>query len=196
MSQRITKLEALNQMLSTIGSSPITSLDNPQNADALLATAILDTAVKEIQTEKWWFNTEENYPLTPNEYGEIELANDITHVDFMGRFGEYRNLVVRGTKLYDKTNHTYKFDKTVHANVRLTLDFEYLPEVAKQYAAAKACRKFQDHTLDDSTTHRWTQEEETRARGRVVAEDLRQKKPAFGALPRLDPNIEIDFRKF
>lgn len=196
MSARITRLEALNAMLSTIGSSPITNPDNPQNADALLAAAILDTAVREIQTEKWWFNTEENYPLTPTVNSEIELAKDITHVDFVGRFGEYRDLVIRGNKLYDKTRHTYKFDKTIHANVRLSMDFEYLPEVAKQYAIAKACRKFQDHVLDDSMTHKWTQEEEARARGRVVAEDLRQKKPAFGAVPRLDPNVEIDFRKF
>lgn len=196
MSLRITQLEALNQMMSTIGSSPITSMDSPQNADAVLAASILTTAVREIQTEKWWFNTEENYPLTPNDAGEIEAPKNVTHIDFTGRFGEYRDLVIRGDNLYDKTNHTFKFDKTIHVNVRLALEFNELPEVAKQYAIAKACRKFQDNLLDDDSAHRWTQEEEARARSRVVAEDIRQKKPAFGLVPRRDPNKEIDFRKF
>lgn len=196
MAARITQLEALNQMLSTVGSSPIVSLDNPQNADALMATSILITAVREIQTEKWWFNSEENYPLTPNNTGEITIPIDITHIDYTGRFGEYRDVVIRGNKLYDKAGHTFQFDKTLYVNIRLSLEFDQIPEVAKQYAIAKACRKFQDHVLDDPTTHRWTQEDEARIRGRVVAENLRQLKPSFGLIERLDPTVEMDFRKF
>lgn len=196
MAARITQLETLNQMLSTVGSSPIVSLDNPQNADALMATSILTTAVQEIQTEKWWFNSEENYPLTPDVNGEIIIAKNITHVDYTGRFGDYRDVVIRGDKLYDKANHTFQFDKTLYVNIRLSLDFDEIPEVAKQYASAKACRKFQDHVLDDPTTHRWTQEDEARVRGRVVAENIRQMKPSFGLVERLDPTVEMDFRKF
>lgn len=60
MSLKMTELEALNTMLATIGSSEITSLDNPQNADALMAKSTLRLASLEVQSERWYFNIEHN----------------------------------------------------------------------------------------------------------------------------------------
>lgn len=192
---RITELEALNIMLETIGSSLITNIDSPQNADAIAAKNTLRLALKEVQAEKWWFNTENNYPLIPDTVTkEITIPVNITHIDYTGRFGDYRDLVIRGSRLYDKDNHTYVFTETLYVNIRLSLEFEELPETAKIYTIMKASRKFQDQLQGDASAHQNTKEDEIIARSNLVAEDLRQTKPAFGTLPRIDPNDGLDLR--
>ena len=192
---RITELEALNTMLETIGSSAITNIDSPQNADALAAKGTLRLALKEVQSEKWWFNTEYNYPLIPNSgTGEITIPVNITHIDYTGRFGDYRDLVIRGSRLYDKDNHTFIFTSTIYVNIRLSLEFDEIPEVAKLYVIMKACRKFQDQMQGDNAAHQFTREDEGAARSNLVAEDIRQTKPSFGVLPRIDPNVGLDMR--
>lgn len=189
---KMTELEALNTMLATIGSSGITSIDNPQNADALMAKSALNLASREVQSERWYFNVEHNFPLTPNSEGEITLPNNIVNVDFLGRFGERQDITIREGKLYDRTRHTYKFDKTLYANIQYMLDFNDLPETAKIYVTIKACRIFQDQVQCDTNSHTWTREDEELAKGRLLGEELRVTKPSFGLRPRLDPNIGID----
>ena len=195
MSNRMTELDALNILLGTIGSSPLTSLSNPQNADALSAQNKLDSARKEIQAENWYFNSEENFPLVPDvTTGFITLPSNITAIDSMGRFGEKVDGVIRGNKLYDRENHTYKFDTTIYANVLECLDFDELPETAKLYVVARAARQFQEEMLGDTSLRTWTREDEAMARGRLIDEDLRQRKLSFGILPKLDPTVGIDMR--
>lgn len=195
MSNRMTELDALNILLGTIGSSPLTSLSNPQNADALSAQNKLDSARKEIQAENWYFNSEENFPLVPDAAtGFITIPPEITTIDSMGRFGEKVDVIVRGNKLYDRENHTYKFDTTIYANVLECLDFDELPETAKLYVVARAARQFQEEMLGDTSLRTWTREDEAMARGRLIDEDLRQRKLSFGILPKLDPTVGIDMR--
>lgn len=192
MNTKMTELEALNTMLATVGSSGITSVDNPRNADALMARSTLNLASREVQSERWYFNVEHNFPLTPNSEGEITLPHNIINIDFMGRFGERRDIVVRQGKLYDRARHTYKFNETLYANVQYMLDFDDLPEAAKLYITIKACRIFQDQVQGDGNSHSWTREDEELAKGRLLSEELRVTKPSFGLRPRLDPNIGID----
>ena len=112
----------------------------------------------------------------------------------MGRFGEKVDVIVRGNKLYDRENHTYKFDTTIYANVLECLDFDELPETAKLYVVARAARQFQEEMLGDTSLRTWTREDEAMARGRLIDEDLRQRKLSFGILPKLDPTVGIDMR--
>lgn len=194
-SARITEVEALNVLLSAIGASPITKTDNPRNVDAINARDALVQAVREIQHEKWWFNSEDDYPLTPDaRTGEINLPNNITAFDFSGRFGEKPQLAIRGGRLYDLFRHTYKFDKPIRLNVHLSLEFDELPESAKQYAIARAARKFQETMLGDPNLRTWTREDEAAARGRVMDEELRVRKSWFGIFPKPDPAAGMDYR--
>lgn len=188
------ELEAVNILLSAIGSSPVTNLDVCQNADAQIAKNHLDKARKEIQTEQWYFNTEEEYPLIPNTDGEIRLPKNAINIDQIGQFGTNSNLTVRGAKLYDRLRHTYNITQTIYVTITLCLEYDELPETAVQYIIAKAARKYQEEMLGDPSLRTWTKEDEATARGRLLDEQLRVKKPHFGQLPRLDPNVSIDFR--
>ena len=194
LTERVSELEALNVMLSTIGGSPITNVENPQNVDALSASNTLRTALREVQCERWYFNTEDNYPLAVDTQGEIKLPSNLISIDASGRFGETLNVVIRGDRLYDRVRHTFQFPSTLYVNVQWCLSFDELPETAKMYVLIKAARIFQETQLGDPNLRSWTLEDEMRARGNLVSEDLAQRKLAFGALPRLDPNVALDFR--
>ena len=194
MSARLTELDALNTILSTIGSSPITNLTDPQNADAITARNILINSIKKVQSEKWYFNTEDNYPLTPDNTQRIQIPRNLIAVDYIGRFGEKVDAIVRGDYLYDRTNHTYTFADTLTANVQWCLTFDELPETAKQYVVAIAARQFQEQMLGDPHLQTWTRADEASARAKLLDEDLCQRKLSFGALPKLDPSVKMDFR--
>lgn len=194
-SPRITEVEALNILLSAIGASPITKTDNPQNVDAINARDALIQATREIQAERWYFNTEENYPLTPDSRTEeITVPTNIISIDHIGRFGQRPQFAIRGSRLYDLFRHTYKFDKTIRLNVHLSLDFDEMPETAKQYAIARAARKFQETMLGDPNLRTWTREDEAFARAHLMDEHLRAQKIFFGVFPKADPAAAMDFR--
>ena len=188
-----TELDAINILLAAIGTAPVNNIDTA-NTDAVMAKNYINNARKEIQTEKWYFNTEENYQLTPDINNEIHLADNIINIDSIGRFGENTNLIPRGKKLYDRLNHTYKIPNPVTVNILLCLEIDELPETAVQYIIAKAARKYQEELLGDPSLRTWTKEDEATARGRLIDEDLRIRKLSFGALPKQDPTILMDFR--
>lgn len=188
-----TELDAINILLAAIGTSPVNNIDTV-NTDAVMAKNYIHNALKEIQTEKWYFNTEDNYQLIPDINNEIHLADNIINIDSIGRFGENTNLIPRGKKLYDRLNHTYKIPQPITANIILCLEFDELPETAIQYIIAKAARKYQEELLGDPSLRTWTKEDEATARGRLIDEDLRIRKLSFGALPKQDPTILMDFR--
>lgn len=188
-----TELEAINILLAAIGTAPVNNIDTA-NTDAVMAKNYINNARKEIQTEKWYFNTEDNYLLTPDIHNEIHLPPNILNIDSIGIFGENTNLIPRGNKLYDRLNHTYKIPNPVTANILLCLEIDELPETAVQYIIAKAARKYQEELLGDPSLRTWTKEDEATARGRLIDEDLRIRKLSFGALPKQDPTILMDFR--
>ena len=189
-----TLLEAINTLLAAIGSSPVTNTDTPQNADAIIAKNNINRALRDIQTEKWYFNSESDYPLTPDANGTIHISNNIINIDFTGRLGEGNRFVIRGKKLYDRLNHTFKIDEQLEADVVLCLEYDEIPESAAQYVIAQAARRYQEEMLGDPSLRTWTKQDEDTARGKLLDEDLRMRKVSLGVLPKRDPIYRMGFR--
>lgn len=189
-----TLLEAINTLLAAIGSSPVTNTDTPQNADAIIAKNNINRALRDIQTEKWYFNSESDYPLTPDVNGTIHIPNNIINIDFTGRLGEGNRFVIRGKKLYDRLNHTFKIDEQLEADVVLCLEYDEIPESAAQYVIAQAARRYQEEMLGDPSLRTWTKQDEDIARGNLLDEDLRMRKVSLGVLPKHDPVYRMGFR--
>ena len=189
-----TLLEAINTLLAAIGSSPVTNTDTPQNADAIIAKNNINRALRDIQTEKWYFNSESDYPLTPDVNGTIHTPNNIINIDFTGRHGEGNRFVIRGKKLYDRLNHTFKIDEQLEADVVLCLEYDEIPESAAQYVIARAARRYQEEMLGDPSLRTWTKQDEDTARGNLLDEDLRMRKVSLGVLPKRDPIYRMGFR--
>lgn len=161
-----TKLEAVNVMLSTIGEAAVNSLSSGL-LDAETAETILDNVTRSVQTTGWSFNEEVDYTLSPDSGGNLNLPANCLRVDLAKSESKYRNAnfdyVQRGTKLYDKINHTYAINETVKVDMIIILDFDELPEAARRFIAIRASRIFQERVVGSETLSRFSDDDENTA---------------------------------
>lgn len=165
-----TALDAVNAMLATIGQAPISSLDTPGLVDAVTAKATLNEVTRTTLAHGWDFNKDYDYPITPDVNGEIVLPSNILSIDTTREFYNY-DVVQRGKRLWDKTNKTFVFDKTLKFDITWLLGFEEIPEPARQYIMIRCCRLFQDRTLSSDTLHSYTKDDEYAAWAMLVRQE-------------------------
>lgn len=156
-----TKLDAINTMLSAIGEAPVSSLSSGL-VEAEVAETILNTVNKEVQSMGWHFNTELNKSFAQDTNGEIALGSDILRADATLKANS-KDLVQRGSKMYDKKKHTFNIGATVNLDVVVELVFDDLPEVAKRYMTLRATRIFQDRVVGSNTLHEFELRDEQTA---------------------------------
>jgi hypothetical protein len=165
-----TELEAVNTMLRAIGESPVSSLYGDVGVDVVTAKHTLMEIMKAVQTEGWIFNTEYDYPLNRNVSGQIVVPANALLVDIArSRFGDI-DPVMRGSRVYDRKNHTFIFTVDLKAKIIFGLPFTDMPESARHYVTYRAVRKFQDNSLGSSDLHRYNERDELMARVRFMDE--------------------------
>lgn len=159
-----TELEAVNIMLNAIGESPVSSLDDPSLVDVALAKSILDETNIDIQTKGTHFNTEINYPLTVDTDGNINVPANCVFIDTVGSSID-KDVVLRGTRLYDRKERTFTFDTdtTLYVNMTLIQAFNQIPQYARRYVTVKAARRFQARVMGSDTLFGFTQADESEA---------------------------------
>ena len=157
-----TELEAINTMLSTIGESPVNTVEDTGNVDVVIARQILQSVSREVQARGWHFNTEKNYTITPDSAGYLVLPNTVLKADTVYPDNS-KDVVVRGSKLYDRENHTYVFTDAVKVEMTVLLTFDELPEVARNYVTIRASRIFQERVVGSDTLQAFNSQDEARA---------------------------------
>lgn len=157
-----TELEAINTMLSTIGESPVNAVEDTGNVDVVIARQILQSVSREVQARGWHFNTEINYTITPDSDGYLVLPNTVLKVDTVYPDSS-KDVVVRGSRLYDREKHTYVFTDAVKVDMTILLTFDELPEVARNYVTIRASRIFQERVVGSDTLHAFNSQDEARA---------------------------------
>jgi hypothetical protein len=159
-----TKLEAINTMLSNVGEAPVNSLTGSLTADVRLAQNILDEVSREVQSVGWHFNTEKDVPLAPNSENQVELSGGVARVDLEGdNIDSSYDVVVRGSKLYNRKNRTYTFTATKKYTVTYMLDWEQLPESARRYIMIRSARIYQDRLVGSETLSAFSRSDEQSA---------------------------------
>ena len=124
-----TELSSVNSVLGAIGQSPITVLDYENPEISFVYNILMECSV-DVQNEGWVFNTENNYPFKMNTDGEMSIPNNILRMDVTeGQIYRYTDLVRREGKIYDKLNHTFKFDEPVNFDVVWLFAYSDLPSV-------------------------------------------------------------------
>jgi hypothetical protein len=165
-----TKLEAVNAMLGHVGETPVNSIVDTSAlpVTAAIAVTVLDEASREIQSEGWHFNTENNVKLTPNAENQITLQNDVLELDTADISID---IVQRGSSLYDRKNNTTEFTGTVTVNLIRLLAWESLPETARRYITLRASRIFQSRVVGSAELEKLIARDEYTARGRLLTSD-------------------------
>ena len=160
-------------MLVGIGQAPVVSLDiaNPEIATAL---SIIDSVNREVQGEGWNFNTEINYPFTPDIDGTITVPNGILQIsDNKNSNVQKYQTVLRNGKLYDKISHSFTFPTAdpLLCDIVILFEFEDLPQVFQDYIARRAARVFAGSVVGSKEMFQFNAQDETILRSNCLAYD-------------------------
>lgn len=166
-----TELEAVNVMLGTIGESPVSTLSTDGFSDVVIATQILAEVSREIQSQQWDCNHETDYELTPDNDGFIAKPENTLKIDITSDYAASYSPVVRGTRLYDKKNHTFIFPEAITFDITWYLPFTDLPETLRRYITISAARKFQKRFYSSETIDGFNAEDEAVARANALSDD-------------------------
>ena len=179
-----TELSAVNSILGSIGQSPLTTL-NYNNPETAFVYNLLVEANKDIQGEGWHFNTEDHveikpdsntkYILVPPNYLRYDLHSD--HVD------KSRDLVKRNGRLYDKVNHTDKFDEPLFLDIVTLYEFEDVPPIFQRYIISKAATRAATQLVANKELASLLKLQEDSARANVLEYECNQGDHSFMGWP-------------
>lgn len=170
----MTKLDAVNLMLASIGQSPLNTLTGTIPKDGAKAVLSLDTELRAVLTLGWSFNSDIEYPLSPTD-GKIDIPSTAIFVD--PTFGE--PFVMRwdtdALRLYNTQKRSFdEFTNDVKVDIVWLFDFEEIPQHARMYIATKAGRKFQVGIMASAILYEFTKEIEAEAYAGFRRLELRQ----------------------
>ena len=141
-----TETEAVNALLRAVGIAPVGSLSST-NLDVVDAIQTLSTVNRSVQGKGWYFNTRFNREYLRDTMGEIELPANVLEVKMgANSAGATGSIIVRDGKLYDLDNDTSVLTTNYYLDIIELLEFEQLPQAARDYIVARAIRI---HTAND-----------------------------------------------
>lgn len=159
------KLNAINQMLSCIGQTPLSTLESNKTARTVMAINVLDAETENVQLDDWHFNTEYDYTLHPDENGEIYLPIDTLKVVVINECDEYTQ---RGLRLYNKTKHTFIINHSLSVIRTYKLPFDELPPAAQKFITMNAANKFVAKVSGSQEAYAFTQVEVDEAKAALL----------------------------
>ena len=138
-----TELQAVNAMLRAIGESPVNTITGTTTTDVAVAIQTLTSVNRRVQSKGWHFNTDYNVVLDVDNNGNIPLGTSVVSV-----YSRSNDVAMRNQKLYDRVNRTFTFTDSIQDAVTVTvLEFENLPEVAREYITQIAKKEFQQEII-------------------------------------------------
>jgi hypothetical protein len=159
-----TELEAVNEMLMSIGQAPVNTLAVSGIKDVNIARARLQSQTRRVLSRGFNFNTDDNYTLTPDSDGIILIPNGTLKIEGTGATDDYtQRRHAKGMALYNRTDATFVFAASVTVKVTWAFAFEDLPETARCYIATAAGRRFQSKVIGSTILDRFEEEDELKA---------------------------------
>jgi hypothetical protein len=165
-----TELEAVNEMLNAIGEGQVSSLDTG-NADVQQCVRLLRDHSRKVQKRGWWFNTDEDYEITPDGNGNLILPSNTLRVDPSAEDRWEKPWVQRGTKLYNPIDHTFVFTDSVKVTLVTGLSWDDLPQTARDYITVCAGLEFVDTDMANENRHSFTTTRKQEAYLELLKED-------------------------
>lgn len=172
-----TELEAVNEMLASIGQAPVNTLAVTGISDVNIAKQRLASQTRKVLLHGFAFNTDDSYTLTPDVDGLIAIPSNALSIESK----DITELVQRRhpdgvMRLYNRTEGTFEFSAAVDVEVIWGFTFEDLPEAARSYIALSAGRRFQSKFVGSQILDRYEEEDELKAWVLLQREERRTKK--------------------
>jgi hypothetical protein len=169
---RTTFLEAVNRVLQMMGEAPVNGLDGQLGLAQQAQDILLDISRK-VQSEGWSFNTDYERTLQRNQDDEILVGVNVSRVEVDSYLFPSLDVVQRGNRLYDRRANSYAFAQDLKANVTYILEWDELPEHARQFIVAKGGRMLQEAILGDVNLSQVNMAAEMEAKSLFLEEETR-----------------------
>ena len=191
------ELPAINQILSSCGQAPVTTLDQT-NPDVAVAYDTLLQVSREVQAEGWTFNKEYHYEFTPDNDDQILIPSNILQIKLTENSANMdKDGVRRNGKLYDRHNHTYDWtDETVECDVVWEFDWIDLPEPIQNFIVARAAVFTSQRIVGDNAQYQMLQQQEAYARAMALEYETQQGQFTFFGHPQGHTNYYQSYQPF
>ena len=159
----VNELEAVNMLLAAVGEAAVSSLETATTVDVTQAKNLLSNINREAQQKGWHFNTEWDVVLSLDSSNRIPLGTTVLSI-----YSPTKMTTIRGREgspfLYDLNNNTFTWTTSINDAVTITLlDFEDIPQTARQYITTKAARIFQEEIVGQVSAEAVNRQEEVEA---------------------------------
>jgi hypothetical protein len=198
-----TELQAVNQILASVGQAPVTTLDTETvttsngetvtivtNPDIAIAYDTLQEVSREVQSEGWTFNVEYDYPLQPEAVTkripfplnalQVDLSNNPLYASAYG----YIDLVKRNGNLYDRIQHTDEWDETIYCDIKWWFPWDDIPAPIQDYIASRAAAIVSSRIIGDSTQYQILLQKEGYCRAMALEYECNQGDFSYFGKPR------------
>ena len=192
------ELPAINQILSSCGQAPVTTLDQT-NPDVAIAYDTLLQVSREVQAEGWTFNTEYHYDFTPDANDEILIPNNVLQLKLTENWGNVdKDGIRRNGKLYDRQDHTYKWtdQSPVECDVVWEFDWVDLPQPIQDFITARSATIVSQRIVGDSTQYQMLQQQEALARATALEYETQQGQFTFFGHPQGYQNYYQSYKPY
>jgi len=191
------ELPAINQILSSCGQAPVTTLDQT-NPDVAIAYDTLQQVSREVQAEGWTFNKEYHYEFTPDNDDQILIPSNILQIKLTENSANMdKDGVRRSGKLYDRHNHTYDWtDETVECDIVWEFDWVDLPQPIQDFIVARAATFVSQRIVGDSAQYQMLQQQEAYMRALALEYETQQGQFTFFGHPQGHTNYYQSYQPF
>jgi hypothetical protein len=167
----VNELEAVNMLLAAVGEAAVSSLWTATTVDVTQAKNLLSNINREVQQKGWHFNTEWDVVLSLDSDSRIPLGTTVLSI-----YSPTKMTTIRGREgspfLYDLDNNTFTWTASINDAVTITLlDFEDIPQTARQYITTKAARIFQEEIIGQVSAEAVNRQEEVEAHADLLDDE-------------------------
>ena len=191
------ELPAINQILSSCGQAPVTTLDTT-NPDVAIAYDTLLQVNKEVQAEGWTFNKEYHVEFTPDTDDYINIPNNIIQIKLTENSNnmEY-DAIRRNGRLYDRAHHTDKWtDDKIECDVVYEFDWVDIPQPVQNFITARAATIVSQRIVGDNAQYQMLQQQESYARAMALEYETQQGQFTFFGHPQGQTNYYQSYQPF
>ena len=191
------ELPAINQILTSCGQAPVTTLDQT-NPEVAIAYATLLQVSREVQSEGWTFNKEYHVEFPTDSNNEILIANNIIQIKLTenAQNSPY-HAVRRSGKLYDRQNHRYTWEYSpIECDVVWEFDFIDLPEPIQNYIKARASTIVSGRIVGDNAQYQRLQQQEIQQRALAMEYETSQGQFTMFGHPQDSQNFYQSYQPF
>ena len=191
------ELPAINQILTSCGQAPVTTLDQT-NPEVAIAYDTLLQVSREVQSEGWTFNKEYHYEFNPDNNKEILIPNNVIQIKLTeNAANQPYHAVRRSGKLYDRQNHRYTWEITpVECDVIWEFDFIDLPEPIQNYIKARAATLVSGRIVGDDDQYARLQQQERESRAVALEYETSQGQFTMFGHPQDSQNFYQSYQPF